>query len=50
MRLINGCIYQSATGISAGTNKRTMRNLMPPAPALLMTNKGNDYDMTKKIE
>ena len=24
-------IYQSTTGISAGTNKRKMRNLMPPA-------------------
>ena len=24
-------IYQSTTGISAGTNKRKMRNRMPPA-------------------
>ena len=27
----SGMIYQSTIGISAGTNKRKMRNLMPPA-------------------
>ena len=27
----SGMIYQSTTGISAGTNKRKRRNLMPPA-------------------